>query len=213
MTDQTQDLRELTSVEVELVETHPLPEGVPDALVNKAQLEVGLGVSGTTISNWLRRPDNPLPFEDAGTNGRSYQFRLSVAFAWMKAMRAEEESAKAAGDAATAQLSMALLGGESAAGSSGKMSLSDQRKLIELEALRRVEATNRRELVWMDDVVAAFEAYNETVRDALDALPDKLARALGLEGRDLEKVERVCDDVLEGAESKIGELIDNGESE
>lgn len=213
MTDQMPDLRELTEDEAELVAAHPLPKGVPDALVNKSQLEVGLGVSGTTISNWLRRADNPLPFEDAGTNGRSYQFRLSVAYAWMKAMRAEEESAKAAGDAATAQLSMALLGGESAAGAPGKMSLADQRKLLELEALRRVEATNRRALVWHDDVAEAFEAYNSTIRDALDALPDKLARVLGLEGRDLEKIEQVCDDVLEGADRAIRELIGDGESD
>ena len=93
------------------------------------------------------------------------------------------------------------------------MSLSDQRKLIELEALRRVEATNRRALVWLDDVAEGFEAYNATVRDALDALPDKLARALGLEGRDLEKIERVCDDVLEGADTKIKELLDHGEGD
>jgi len=207
------ELRDLAADEVKMVAAHPLPNGVPDTLVNKAQLEVGLGVSGTTISTWLRRPDNPLPYESAGANGRSYQFRLSVAYAWMQSMRAEEESAKAAGDAAAAQLSLALLGGESAAGSSGKMSLSDQRKLLELEALRRVEAQNRRDLVWRADVAEAFEAYNATVRDALDALPDKLARALGLEGRDLEKVEQVCDDVLEGADRAIRGLIDNGETE
>ena len=59
MTDQMPDLRELTEDEAELVAAHPLPKGVPDALVNKSQLEVGLGVSGTTISNWLRRAARP----------------------------------------------------------------------------------------------------------------------------------------------------------
>lgn len=205
------DLRPLTADEVALVEKWPLPNGAPDALVNKAQLATGLGVTETTLSAWLRRPEKPLPYEVAGANGRSYQFRLSIAYAWMRAMRADEESAKAAGDAAAAQLSMALLGGESAAGEQGKMSLADQRKLLELEALRRVEATNRRELVWRSDVAEAFEDYNAAIRDALDALPDRLARELGLEGRDLEKIERACDDVLDGAAKAILEMISDGQ--
>lgn len=194
-----------------LTAAHPLPEGVPDAIVNKAQLETALGVSGTTISAWLRRADNPLPYETAGANGRSYEFRLSVAYAWMQAMRAEEEAAKAEGDAAAAQLSLALLGGESAAGAPGKMSLSDQRKLLELEALRRVEAQNRHDLIRREDVVIGVEEVFAAIRDALDALPDRLARELGLEGRDLEKIETACDDVLSGAARAVSEVIGNDE--
>lgn len=207
MTDKAPDLRPLTAEEAALVAAYPLPENVPDALVNKAQLEVGLGVSGTTISAWLRRAENPLPYETAGANGRSYQFRLSIAYAWMQAMRADEESAKAAGDAAAAQLSLALLGGESASGAPGKMSLADQRKLLELEALRRVEAQNRRDLIRRDDVVTGVEEVFAAIRDALDALPDRLARELGLEGRELEKIEKACDDVLTGAAQAVSEVI------
>lgn len=189
----------------------PLPANVPDAILNKAQLETALGVSGTTISAWLRRAENPLPYETAGANGRSYQFRLSIAYAWMQAMRADEESAKAAGDAAAAQLSLALLGGESASGATGKMSLADQRKLLELEALRRVEAQNRRDLIRRDDVVTGVEEVFAAIRDALDALPDRLARELGLEGRDLEKIEKACDDVLIGAAQAVNEVIGDDE--
>lgn len=193
-----------------LTAAHPLPKGVPDAIVNKAQLEVALGVSGTTISAWLRRAENPLPYETAGANGRSYQFRLAVAYAWMQAMRADEESAKAEGDAAAAQLSLALLGGESAAGAPGKMSLSDQRKLLELEALRRVEAQNRHDLIRREEVVVGIEEIFAAIRDALDALPDRLARELGLEGRDLEKIETACEDVLSGAARAVSEVIGDG---
>ncbi|MEL7166683.1 MAG: hypothetical protein AAGL96_14525 [Pseudomonadota bacterium] len=211
MTDQAPALRPLTAEEVALAEAFPLPGNTPDAIVNKSQLEVALNVSGTTISAWLRRPDNPLPFETAGANGRSYEFRLSVAYAWMRAMRADEESAKAAGDAAAAQLSLALLGGETAADANGKMSLADQRKLLELEALRRVEATNRGELVRRDDLVLGVEEIFAAIRDGLDALPDRLARELGLEGRDLERIETACDDVLSSASRSVSEVIGDGE--
>jgi hypothetical protein len=125
----------------------------------------------------------------------------------MQAMRADEESAKAAGDTAAAQLSLALLGGESASGTPGKMSLSDQRKLLELEALRRVEAQNRNDLIRRDDVVTGIEEVFAAIRDALDALPDRLARELGLEGRELEKIEKACDDVLSGAALAVSEVI------
>ncbi|MBT8169884.1 hypothetical protein [Falsiruegeria litorea] len=212
MTDDASSPRAFTVAEVALIERYPLPEGVIDTVVNKAQLEVGLGVSGTTISAWLRRADNPLPFETAGANGRSYEFRLSIAFAWMKAMRADEESAKDASDAAVAQLGLALLGGESAAGAVGKMSLADQRRHIELEALRRVEAQNRKHLIRREDVVIGVEDIFAAIRDALDALPDRLARELGLEGRDLEKIEKSCDDVLLSASRSVVEVIGNGET-
>lgn len=213
MSDFEPDLRPLTAVEAALVERYPLPPGVPDALVNKTQLETGLGVSQTTISAWLRRTENPLPFETAGTNGRNYQFRLSVALAWMRAMRADEDSAKAQGDAAAAQLQMHLLGGETASATDGKMTLADQRKVMELEVIRMSAARQRGELMWRDDVVLGFEEFAAAVRDALDALPDRLARELGLAGRDLEKCEMACDDALAAAHRAMREVIGDGEGE
>lgn len=213
MSEFNPDLRALTADETALVERYPLPPGAPDALVNKTQLEVGLGVSGTTISSWLRRADNPLPYETAGTNGRNYQFRLSIAFAWMKAMRADEDSAKAMGDDAAAQLAMHLLGGETASGSDGKMTLADQRKVMELEVIRMSAARQRGDLMWRDDVVLGFEEFGAAIRDALDALPDRLAREFGLEGRDLEKCQRACDDALASAHRAMIEVIGDGEGE
>lgn len=213
MTDEAGDLRPLTADEAALVASYPLPDGVPDALVNKSQLEVGLGVSQTTISTWLRRPENPLPFESAGANGRSYQFRLSVAFAWMRQMRADEEAARAVGDAAAQQLQLSLLGGETASASNGKMTLADQRKVMELEVIRTGAARQRGELVRRDDVVTAFEEVFAAMRDALDALPDRLGRELGLEGRELEKCQTACDDVLHNAHRAVSEVVGDGESE
>lgn len=213
MGDLETDLRALTADELALVRRHPLPNGALDAVVNKTQLEVGLGVSQTTISAWLRRPENPLPYEAAGSNGRNYQFRLSVAFAWMRAMRADEDSAKAQGDEAAAQLQMHLLGGETASATDGKMTLADQRKVMELEVIRMSAARQRGELMWRDDVVLGFEEFAAAMRDALDALPDRLAREMGLEGRDLEKCETACDDALAAAHRAMIEVIGDGEGE
>ncbi|MGX0875934.1 phage terminase Nu1 subunit (DNA packaging protein) [Roseovarius sp. MBR-154] len=196
-------LRDLTAEEKDLVARHSLPGGVRDALVNKAQLGDGLGVSQTTISAWLREG---LPFEEAGTNGRAYMFRLSLAWAWRAARQAEDEAARAAGNAAVEQLQMALLGGDSAAPQSG-LSLADQRKLLELEHLRAIAARDRGELIRREDVVAGLEEVFATLRDSLDALPDRLAREIGIDGAQIEAVERVCDDALGLAASAVAGII------
>ncbi|RWR09719.1 hypothetical protein [Paenirhodobacter populi] len=198
------ELRPLTEEEAAMVAAYPLPAGAADALVNKAQLEVGLNTTATTISAWLRKG---LPFEEEGTNGRSYKFRLSVAYAWVERMRAEEQGARAAGDAAVAQLQLALLGGETATASGGKMSLADQRRLIELEMQRTAAARERRDLVRRADMVVAFEEVFAAIRDANDALPDRLARELGLDARAVEIVVRACDDTMRGARLAVRKVI------
>lgn len=211
MTIDALPMRPFTADEAALVATYPLPNSTPDALVNKAQLEIGLGVSQTTISAWMRRADNPLPFETAGANGRSYQFRLSLAFAWMQAMRADEEKSRADGDDAVAQLQLSLLGGETATGTNGKLSLADQRKIMELEVIRTNAARSRGELIRRDDVVTGVEEIFAAIRDALDALPDRLARELGLDGRQVEVCQLACDDALAGAARAVIEVIGGDE--
>lgn len=202
------DLPPLTDAEADLVARWPLPAGVPDALVNKAQLETALGVSQTTLSAYIRQG---LPSVEAGTNGRSYVFRLSVAFAWQAARRADDDAMRAAGDQAAAQLQMALLGGDTAAPVDGKMTLADQRKLIELDLIRNEAARKRRELVRLDDVTFAIEAAFAAIRDALDALPDRLSRELGLDGRDMEKVETAADDILTAAVRGVERFLSDGD--
>jgi phage terminase Nu1 subunit (DNA packaging protein) len=189
--------------EAALVAAWPLPEGVPDAQVNKAQLATALNVSETTVSAWLRAG---LPYVEAGTNGRSYVFRLAVAYAWVTARRAEEERSRSAADAAAAQLQLALLGGETAGSAPDKLSLADQRKLLELELVRTQAARGRGELIPRADVVEGLEAVFAALRDALDALPDRLGRELGASGRDLERIEAACDDALAGATRAVGAL-------
>jgi phage terminase Nu1 subunit (DNA packaging protein) len=192
----------------ELVARHPLPEGVPDATVNKAQLATALGASDTTLSNWLRRG---LPFEEAGTNGREYKFRLSTAFAWVQAMREGEAEARRAGDEAAAQLSLALLGDDALDRDAATLSPGEQKRLLEVELQRLQLAREKGALIKRDEVVGAFEDTFAAIRDALDALPDRLARELGVEGRDLERIEAACDDVLAGAERAVARLVKRDE--
>lgn len=193
----------LASDVVALIDRYPLPPGVPDATVNKAQLAEALGVSEVTVSNWLRRG---LPAEEAGTNGRSYQFRLAVAYAWKCAREAEDRARSAEAEAAAQQLRLALVGDEGPPELQG-LSVREQTQVLELKRVRNLTALEQGELMRRAEVIAGFEEAFAAIRDALDALPDRLARELGIEGRDLERVEVACDDALRGAAVKIEGLI------
>lgn len=106
------ELPPLAGEERELVEKHPMPKGVPDAEVNKNLLGAALDVSTTTIDKWLVLPEaERIPFVERGTNGRSYVFRLSVAYAWRMARDAQDAANRQHAEDASTQLRMELLGG------------------------------------------------------------------------------------------------------
>lgn len=203
------DLPELAEDEAALIAAFPLPDGVPDAVVNKSELARALNVSQTTVTNWMTMG---LPIAIEGGNGRNYEFRLSVCFAWNQRRLGEEARARSAAADAAAQLSLALLGGEQATGDGVGLSLADQRKLFEAEHHRAVAARDRRDLIRFDEVVAGFDVAFAKFRDGMDGLPDRLARDCGLEGKQIEAAIIACDDVLRSVKLAIGEVIGDGES-
>jgi len=193
-------LRPLTAEEAELVAAWPLPAGVPDAIVNQYQLADALNVSQTTLANWRRAG---LPIEVEGKNGRSYEFRLSICFAWMKRRDAADFAAKHAAEDAAQQLRLALIGGEGAPGERKALSPREQKETLELEVVWMQAARRRGELMDAAEVAQALQTVFADFRDGLDALPDRLGRDLGLDGAAIEAAQLVCDDILEGARRRI----------
>lgn len=195
------ELRGLTAEEAALVARFPLPAGVPDALVNKADLAHALRVSEVTIGKWQQRG---LPAETEGTNGRAWLFRLSIAFAWVEDWRAREGMARLQAREAAGQLALALTGGTIA--HEGGLTSREQRELMDLVILRNRAAREQGELMHRDEVVDLFERAFGLIRNALDALPDRLGRELNLSGADLEAIERACDDALARTAQMVEEL-------
>lgn len=205
-----QDLRPLTADELELVKAYALPPAASDGIVNKGQLAMALGVSETTIAQWLRKG---LPAESGGTNGRAYEFRLSVAYAWNKQREASESANRARGDAVAAQLQLALLGGESAdPRAEGGLTTAEQKVLFEVEQKRMVAARERGDLVRMEDVAEAMERMGLVMRDALNALPDRLRLECDLNPRQVEAAVSACDEAQRGV-AAIMQGMANGETD
>ena len=187
-------LRDLTSAERELCERFPLPPGVGDAVVNKTLLCDALDVSPTTLSTYIRAG---LPFELAGTNGKSYEFRLSLAFAWVAERRSREDASRRHSETQAAQLRLALTGDDGdGAAERARLSPREQKDLIDVERAWMAAAQSRRDLIRRPDVAQGIAVVWEGLPDRLDALPDMIARRLDLTGEEIEAVEAVCDGLL-----------------
>lgn len=198
-------LRDLTTAEKEICARHPLPPGVDDAVVNKTQLCEALDVSPTTLSAWLRLG---LPYENAGSNGKSYEFRLSVAFAWSSERKARDDAGRQKSEASVAQLRLALLGDDrDGAASTARLSPREQRELIDVERVYMAAARERGELIRREAVRDGIAEVWAGLRDRLDALPDMLARALDLTGEEIEAAEKVCDGLLADAVKVVRGII------
>lgn len=203
------DLPPLTKEETALVALHPLPDGQPDALLNKKLLAAALDVSTTTIDTWLL-PDKSgeaLPIHSKGTNGAAYEFRLSVAFAWRQKRDAAEAAERQFSEDAAAQMRLTLLGGDAADDPRAGLSPKERREALAVEAEHMKAARLRRELIPANEVAEAFESAFVAIRDGLDAAPDRLARELALGGAEVEAIQKILDSVLESARGKVADLF------
>lgn len=198
------DLPALEGAEADLVARFPLPDGVPDAIVNKFQLAQALDISQTTLDKY-RHED--LPVLEAGSNGRGYRFRLSVCYAWVRRRRHDDLAARQTSEDAARQLRLALIGDDPSAERRAGLSPKEQRAILEAEVVYMQAARQRRELVPVEEVAAALTTVFAMMRDALDALPDQVARIAALDGRALEAVQAVCDETLDMARHEIAEWV------
>lgn len=173
-------------------ERYPLPRGVADAVLNRAQLADALGLTEPTIDKMRK---DGMPVLQEGSNGQAYQFQLSACFAWKRARETEKQETDARIADTIRQMRMELLGGD--AGSS-EMALSpkQRKELYEVDHAYNRLAEQRGELVPRAEVVALLNRIFEAVRATVNGMPDRLSRDAGLTGRQAEQAVAVADDLL-----------------
>lgn len=198
------DLPNLEGAEAELVSRYPLPDGVPDVEVNKKLLAHALDVSTTTVDAWSTLPDGErIPYVSRGTNGRSYVFRLSVAYAWRQARDAAEETGRRISEDAVAQLRLDLLGGSVKDQARASLSPREQAEALRVEKEWIMAAHTRREFIRASDVAEALESAFVSIRDGLDAAPDRIGRELSLNGPQIESIQKILDAILQNAQADL----------
>lgn len=171
--------------------------------LNKHQLADAFGVSANTIDQWRRAG---MPVVSEGTNGRAYAFDPAACRAWREERERRRAADQEAAEEMVAQMRLEL--DPVASARRETLSPAEQREVYEAAARFMAVARQRRELVEADQVVAMLEGALAAIRDAVDALPDHLARELGLDGAQTETVVRYCDDALSSARRKLAALID-----
>ena len=207
------ELPELEGAEKALVAKYPM-DGVRDVLVNKNQLAAGLDVSTTTIDKWLLLSEEErIPYVERGTNGRSYVFRLSVAYAWRQSRIAAEDAERQTADDAVSQLRFNLMGGSAADSERAKLSPKEQAELLRVEKEWILAASARREYIAASEVAEAFEAVFSTIRDGFDAAPDALARELNLGGAEVEAMTKILDEILRNTADYFQKLFERNSGE
>lgn len=205
---ETADLPSLEGALADLVARYPMPAGVPDANVNKKLLASALDVSTTTVDSWLILPDEArIPFVERGTNGRSYVFRLSVAFAWRQERDAADDADRKQSEDATSQLRLALMGGSADAAARTSLTPRQQAEALRVENEWILAATKRREFIPASEVALSFEVAFVAIRDGLDAAPDRIGRELSLSGPEIEKIQNLLDGILSSAQGNLEALL------
>lgn len=189
----------------ELRKRFPLPDGVPDATINKKEIAAFLATTTVTLDSWLSQG---LPALERGTNGREWKFRAADVWAW-KCSRDAQEVADSDTAARTIQaMRLALIGGGTGKSIDG-LSPRDKREVIATQMEHEKFQRERNELLRREDVRDAFEIVFSAIRDGLDALPDELHRELSLSPGHIEQASLICDRILAGVKNGIEQFFND----
>jgi phage terminase Nu1 subunit (DNA packaging protein) len=182
---------------------YPLPRGIEDAVVNRAQLAEALAVSEPTIDRY-RKDGMPVLVE--GTNGQAYQFQLSECWAWLKGKdderRAQDERARHS----IRQLRLEVVGGTVGDSEMG-LTPKERQAIYDVELSYNKLARERGDLVPLAEVTELLDHVLSTIRSTLTGLPDRLSRDAALTGRQAEQAVVVTDDVIAELHRTLGAYV------
>src|SRR5690606_9668441 len=155
-----------------LVARYPLPEGVPDAVLNREEMGEALGVSLNTVTAWMNAG---MPVRAEGRKGRPYELRLSHCCAWNGGRRRDEEMRPAEARDAISAMRLALVGGKSG-DSIEALDPKQRREILTAQLAHEQLETARNRLLRRDDVREMLEILLSPIRDGLDVAPDRIER-------------------------------------
>ncbi|WP_406870085.1 DUF1441 family protein [Thioclava sp. 'Guangxiensis'] len=184
---------------------YPLPDGLSDGVMNRAQLAIAFNVSENSVTKWVGQG---MPVLTAGQNGVSYEFQLSHCYAWRRTRDEQSRATKATRDAHAMQASLAFRNlDEEQEEEEGGLTAKQLREWSEAEYHRNRVAEQRGELVRAAKVSELLEDLIGVVATALGTMPDHLERDLGLGVEEVAKVEARCDKVVMKMRERIERSI------
>lgn len=178
----------------DLLARHPLPAGVPDAVLNREELAEALGTSLNTVSAWI---GSGMPVQEHGRNGKPYELRLSHCFAWNEARKKSEELRSQAARDAISSMRLALVGGRSG-DSIEALDPKQRREILTAQLAHEQLEAQRNKLLQRSDVKEALDVLMSLVRDGLDVAPDRIERDHpDLPSKAVDALVEICDGILD----------------
>jgi hypothetical protein len=185
-----------------MVRRFPLPHAVQDADMNQEELAAALSTTVNTLGKWIK--NDGMPVAQAGGLGKPYILRLSHCWAWKRAREAEQDDRSRHNKDQIARLQAEFLGLDVDSPLS-QMSAKQRRELADADIAYSRAKQMRRQLLQLDDVVELLESLFATMRDGIEAMPDRLERELSLRPEEVAIVQRVGSDVLTAMAERIEE--------
>lgn len=186
----------------EALRLHPLPDGQPDAILNRAQLAIALGVSENTVTKYITQG---MPVMTEGANGQAYEFQLSECYAWRMWRDDETRRTKAVGDAAARQMAMLFRNTEDDEDDAPFMSARQIAEESDADYRRQRAAELRGELVRTAKMRTLIEDILMEFRTSVTTLVDYCEIEFGLTPEQTDKLQRRCDQVLVQSRLRMSE--------
>lgn len=190
----------LTETEIEdLAQRHPLPDGVPDAVLNRTEIAEFFAVNVLTITAWMSAG---MPVQQEGGQGQPYEFRAAHCWAWKQARDRSEAMRSAEARATIEGMRLALVGG----GNGDTIEALDPKQRREIYAAQIEHErmmTHRKQLLRREDVLRGFEAILMIVRDVLESAPDRVERIEAMPPKAVDAFIDVCDGVITEIERRL----------
>jgi phage terminase Nu1 subunit (DNA packaging protein) len=169
-------------------------------VVNKAELAFAFRTSETTVDKWIREPG--FPILERGANGKSYQFSLSDVVAWRARAADAERVADKARRSAIEQLRLDLIGTD-ADDETAALPPKERKALFDAQRSYLAAAEAQRRLIPAADVVALLDTIFAMVREALEAQPDRVEQAIGLDPAQIGALVALNDSILSELQGRI----------
>lgn len=184
---------------------YPLPDDVPDVLLNRGQIAEAMGVTEPTITAWVK---DGMPVATKGGNGQAYEFQTSHCWAWRMHKTAEERAAQDTANQAAAQMRMAFANLDpDQAGAEAGLTPKQIAEMADADYRRSRAAEMRGELVRVDRVRALQEQQMIDFRQALMTLPDFAEQEFGLTPAQAKKLQDRCESALEELSLTLRRLL------
>lgn len=185
----------------QLRDTYPLPDGMEDVECSLTDLQGVFNVSTNTLTDWHRAQG--MPIKQEGGNGRAYVFQLSDVWAWFKDREARRDDDEKAKRENLAKARLALFPDDEERSDVETLSHAERLKAYAAEQEWFKTSAFREAYCSRESVRELVETMLTTVRETLEALPNRLERDAAATPQQVALSVTVCDQTL----GRLRELI------